>query len=329
MAQWKLIAFDEDLSRMIIPDSDSYLANRDLEIIGDLAISGTVDGFDLSATLPKLDYLTVTAATDLDVMRAKVAHLTVTQAVDLDQMELSLAALSAAVTLQGIWDMSGNLYPVSTKAGESWIISAEGNGGAVHFDVDDRVVALIDGASQSNATHWHKLDYTDEVLTVAGRVGTVVLVEADITDLQAYMLPTDIDDLSKLNAVVGESLIIDSDPRLTDDRDPTPHTHTYDVVAPINTPVVAYATGGQANATELVEGSNLVSTVVTDGDSVKLPDIALGKDVHIVNMGAAHLDLFPNANSDVEFHGVNAALSISPKGGLNLRRVDNINWVRV
>lgn len=208
MAQRKLIAYDETLKRMIIPGlSDTYVAERPVHLTEDLSTDGLIDGRYVGQDGSKLDFLTITAPVDMDAIQAEMAFITVTQPVDLDQMELDIAALAAAVVLKGSWDASTTLFPVSTKAGESWICSVGGTVAGIEFAIDDRVVALIDGASQANATHWHKLDYTDKVLSVAGKTGAVTLLEADITDLQAYMLPVDLDSLSKLNAIVGESLM--------------------------------------------------------------------------------------------------------------------------
>ncbi len=47
-------------------------------------------------------------------------------------------------------------------------------------------------------------------------------VEADITDLQAYLLATDIDTLAELNAIIADATLIDTgDSRLSDSRVPT------------------------------------------------------------------------------------------------------------
>ena len=50
-------------------------------------------------------------------------------------------------------------------------------------------------------------------------------VEADITDLQAYLLAADIDTLAELNAILTDATLIDTgDSRLSDARTPTAHT---------------------------------------------------------------------------------------------------------
>lgn len=56
--------------------------------------------------------------------------------------------------------------------------------------------------------------------------------------------------------------------------------------------VVAFAGGGQASATQLVSEVNLVNTVATAGDSVKLPTAAKGLTIIVVNKGANPITVY-------------------------------------
>lgn len=110
--------------------------------------------------------------------RAKVGYISVTQAVDLDQMELDIAALDAAVVLAGLWDASAGTFPGggTAQAGASYIVSVGGTVGGTEFTINDRIVAITDNASTTvYAANWHKLDYTDAVLSVDGTVGAIDL----------------------------------------------------------------------------------------------------------------------------------------------------------
>lgn len=121
-----------------------------------------------------------------DAEKAKVGHLTVTQAVDLDAIETRVNALDAAVVLKGTWDASAGAFPGagSAQAGESWIVAVAGTVDGNNFAEGDRILAIVDNASTTIfANNWFKLDYTDRVASVAGKVGAVTLVKADITDL--------------------------------------------------------------------------------------------------------------------------------------------------
>ena len=246
MTDRRIVGYNLTLNRLEVAQTgDRYWADQPVYFSNTVQMDGLVNGRDFSADGTKLDLITVTATADLDTIETKVALITVTQAVDLDAINGAVAGLSGAVVLMGVWDASTGLFPASTNAGETWIITGDGVVDGLSFNTNDRLLAIVDNANNSISAHWHKLDYTDAVLSVAGRVGSVTLTEADITDLQAYLLPTSIDTLSKLNAIVGESILIssaidtlaklnsivsetlidDTDSRLTDARAPTVHTH--------------------------------------------------------------------------------------------------------
>lgn len=159
-----------------------------------LAWTAGYQGFT-TAEATKLGHITVSQAVDLDAIetaaaasKVKTDFLTVTQAVDLDAIETRVNALDAAVILKGVWDASAGTFPGSgtAQAGESWIVSVAGTVNSVAFAVGDRIIAITDNASTTTfASNWFKADYTDQVLTVAGKTGSVTLQVADITDMSA------------------------------------------------------------------------------------------------------------------------------------------------
>ena len=94
------------------------------------------------------------------------------------------------------------------------------------------------------------------------------------------------------------------------------------------TGITAFAGGGQASATQLTEGWNEVNTVVTDGDSVKLPSAAAGLEVTVHNdsTGGKYLDLFPNNGDSIEDNSLNTAYAIPPNTTIRLYAWDTTNW---
>jgi hypothetical protein len=97
-------------------------------------------------------------------------------------IQTQIDALSSAVVLKGLWDASAGTFPGAgvAQAGWSYIVSVGGTVDGVVFDVNDRIVAIIDNASTTvYANNWFKLDYTDQVLSVFGRTGAVVAVDGD------------------------------------------------------------------------------------------------------------------------------------------------------
>jgi hypothetical protein len=111
-----------------------------------------------------------------DAEQTKVGHIAISQAVDLDAIETRVNALDASVILMGTWDASAGTFPGSgsAQAGESYIVSVGGTVDSAVFVANDRIVSILDNASTSTyASNWHKLDYTDAVLSVVGLVGAV------------------------------------------------------------------------------------------------------------------------------------------------------------
>lgn len=103
-----------------------------------------------------------------------------------------VAALDAAVINQGAWDASAGSFPGGGAAQNGWsyVVTVAGTVGGVAFAQNDRILALADNASTSvYAANWLKLDYTDQVLSVAGKTGAVTLAVADITDIDTAVTP--------------------------------------------------------------------------------------------------------------------------------------------
>jgi len=97
-------------------------------------------------------------------------------------IQTQIDALSGAIVLKGTWDASASTFPGggSAQAGWSYIVSVGGTVDGEVFVVNDRIVAITDNASTGTyAGNWHKLDYTDAVLSVFGRTGAVVAVDGD------------------------------------------------------------------------------------------------------------------------------------------------------
>lgn len=372
MAQRHLLAWNATASQIQnIQLGDTAILSADLEIVGNLTISGTVDGRDVAADGTKLDFitvtgavdlddygtrltaaevktdwLTVTAATDLDSIRTKTDFITVTGAVDLDSINTAVAGLTNPVVLMGTTDLSVGTFPVSTNAGESWVVSVGGSIGGTDYFAGDRIIALQDSASTSLPSHWYQERYTDSVTDVNGKQGSVTLVEADISDLQTYLLETDIDTLGKINTIIGESLLtagaIDTLAELnalitdatldttSDPRDPNAHTHTADEIsgaASVNTGVTAFATGGQGSATQLLEGYNVITTCASDGDSVLAPSASAGLVFDVTNQGAQNADLFPTIADNFSGYAANEAIVLEPGDTIRCWAIDNTTWV--
>ena len=175
-----------------ITGSDATVTKVAVEAV----LTGTITSHNHTGTYQPLDsVLTNTTASFLTADETKLDFVTVTQAVNLDTIETRVNELDAAVVLKGVWDASVGTFPTSTDSGESWIVSVSGTVGGIVFDINDRLIAIANTASTTvYAGNWHKADYTDEVVTVAGRTGAVVIAKADIADFGTYAAPLGGDD---------------------------------------------------------------------------------------------------------------------------------------
>lgn len=154
----------------------------------DTIVDGSTNRVFTAADETKLNYITVTAATDLDAIRTRVN--------DLD----------AAVVLKGGWAANAGTFPGAgaAQAGWSYIVTTAGIVDGVDFSVNDRLLAIVDNASTTvYANNWLKLDYTDQVLTVNGQTGAVVLDADDIDDTSTSHKFVTAADITKLANTSG------------------------------------------------------------------------------------------------------------------------------
>lgn len=96
-----------------------------------------------------------------------------------------------------------------------------------------------------------------------------------------------------------------------------------------NVAITAFATGGQASATQLDESYNVLTTVATTGDSVKLPPVfAVNSVVYIKNDGANAADVFP-ATGDNLGAGLNTAVSLAAGSSISfIATVASSTWTQ-
>lgn len=116
-----------------------------------------------------------------------VSQLTASQVKDaIDELASHISSLSNVVILKGNWDASTGSFPSGANIGYSYIVTDADNGetiSGVEFKNNDRIVAIADNASTTvYAGNWLKLDYTDNVLSVAGKTGAVTLDANDVSE---------------------------------------------------------------------------------------------------------------------------------------------------
>ena len=126
---------------------------------------------------PKINNVTVEgnkSLADYGIQPAgNYAHLNANGKVPLEEIDDSLLG---NLQFQGLWDAKTNSpeLPLNpTINGQYWIVSESGDRFGTDFNVGDWIVAT-NGA-------WRKVDNTDAVISVNGKIGKVVLTSEDIT----------------------------------------------------------------------------------------------------------------------------------------------------
>lgn len=105
------------------------------------------------------------------------------------------------------------------------------------------------------------IDTADARLSDARTPTAHTHTEADITDLQAYLLPADIDTLAELNAIIGDATLIDTaDGRLSDARTPTAHTHTESEITDLQAYLLTADLNTLAKLNAIVADATLIDT---------------------------------------------------------------------
>ncbi len=80
--------------------------------------------------------------------------------------------VTGGLIYRGSHSAASGAYPATPSLGDYYKISAAGTLGGVEYSVGDSIIY--------NGTGWDKIDSTDAVTSVAGRVGAVVLTKADV-----------------------------------------------------------------------------------------------------------------------------------------------------
>lgn len=93
--------------------------------------------------------------------------------------------------------------------------------------------------------------------------------------------------------------------------------------------ITAFATGGQGSATPLTRSNNVLTTVATTGDSVRLPSLFLINSVVFVkNDGANAADIFPASGDDLGA-GTDTAVSLASGASISfIATVASATWTQ-
>ena len=315
MAQHTVILLNQTVPQLQEPQAgDSYLMPADVEIQGNLTISGTVDGVDVAAA----GALAATATQPGDNLSTLVNDILATQGeaeAGSDNTKLMTplrVAQAIAILAAGIQNkLDATTFPLGTND------DSEGYSvGSFWIDiVNDEAWRCVDATT--NLAVWVKTTLqTSDLATVALSGDSDDLIEG-----AAKLLLTTAERAKLGYITVTQAVDLD-----TIESDVASHDTELTYHTSVSTGLVAFAGGGQASATLLPSKYNVVSTVATIGDSVKLPAAEAGKRVVVFNRGGNSLDIFPASGDAIEGNGVDTAEALANNSSIDLVAIDGTTW---
>jgi hypothetical protein len=207
-----------------------------------------------------------------------------------------------------------------------------------------------DGYSVGSIWMWQTATPQEVYRCVDNTAGVAVWIKTSLTidELATVALSSDSDDLTEglvhlLMTVAERGKLAGIEPSATADQTGAEIKSLYEAEADTNAftdaaqakvawlegvtlGITAFATGGQASAVELTTRFNLVETVASAGDSVKLPTAVAGKALTVTNKGANAIDLFPGSGDNIDGTGVDTAVSVAAGSSATLWAADATNW---
>ena len=265
MAELEIIALDEAGNELEAPQAgDTYVAKRDVSVeanistTGNITVGGLVDGRDVaadgalaaSATQPGDNISTLVNDAGYDPNIALASQIEAEAGVETTKTMTPLRVAQAISALgEGIKNNYYSLsYPTNTNdetegysALSLWL-----NANALV----EEVYSCIDATT--NLAVWQKITLTEDDLATVASSGN----SDDLTEGSTNKLLTAFERLKLLYITVTQNVNLD-----TLETDVAVLSGLTDV----DTGVIVYVGGGQANATELSEGTNVVDTTYVMG----------------------------------------------------------------
>ena len=215
-----LQAYDDKLKAAVALDGD-LIATSDAQTLTNKTVDASANSITNIDTTMFADSI-IDGDTDL---AANSDTIIPTQAAVKAYVDAVSTATTGALLFKGEFDASGDAFPDGADTGCYYKISKAGTVDGVDFNIGDSIFAIVDSAkTDTYADNWLKIDSTDLISSVAGKVGDVTLEAADLTDLTAtadeinYLGGTTSKVQDQLDAKI-ETSVLDTDATLAADDD--------------------------------------------------------------------------------------------------------------
>lgn len=312
MAQHLVILLNQTVPQLQeVQAGDSYLMPADVEIQGNLAISGTVDGVDVAAT----GALAASATQPGDNLSTLVNDMLASQGeaeagVDNTKLMTPLRVAQAIAILAA--GLKNNYAAVVNPAGTDDDSEGYSIGSVWINTLTDEAFRCVDATT--NLAVWVNTTVTAADLATVALSGN----SDDLTEGATKLLLT-VAERAKLTAIepgatadqtgaeIKTALFAESDTNNFDDA----YKAKVDALTGLTTGITAHAGGGQGSAVALTTRYNVVETVATPGDSVKLPTANGATIVVVKNIGANACDVFPQGGESINKLAADTALSLA------------------
>lgn len=217
---------------------------------------------------------------DLNLNGKKVTNVangtTSTDAINLGQLQAAINAIPNPMEYKGLFDASEGSMPETGDNGDMYVVSVTGVVDGQEY-LKGTAIVFKPVAAKSGGTvpaDWDILDRQDQVLTVAGKMGNVTLVLADLTDITVTAA-----EVNQLAGVKGNvQAALDSkldDTQLVDDG--TFATPTADTIASTKA-VKTYVDAGVAAAKTYADTKDTeLKTYVNNQILAKIPAFVDGE----------------------------------------------------
>jgi len=358
MAQHVVILLNQTVPQLQeVQLGDSYLMPADVEIQGDLTISGTVDGQDIAAVgvlaasaLQSGDNISTLVndagytndQTGTEIKAAYEAEPNTNVFTDAEQTKLAGIAAGAQVNPLFASQAEAENGTENTKimtalhVAQAIAVFSSGllnnyNGTTAPGPTND----VNDGYSVGSIWMWQTVSPQEVYRCIDNTAGVAIWIKTSLTidELATVALSGNSDSLVEgvvqlLMTVAERSKLVGIEPFATADQTGAEikvlyeaeantnaftdtHKDNLDALTSLTVAITAFTGGGQASATPLTTRYNIVETVASAGDSVKLPAAVGGKVVVVKNISATSCDVFPITGGKINNYPINNAEALA------------------